>query len=60
MTINTSKGAFLLKKRIVCGEDKNYLICTQGLYSREWHKELFNFAKKKIYYFSALLLVLVL
>ena len=47
MTINTSKGSFLLKKRIVCGEDKNYLICTQRVVLLEnGTKNYSTFAKK--------------
>lgn len=48
MTINTSKGSFFIKeKNSLWKGQKLFDLYAKGCTPREWHKELFNFAKKK-------------
>ena len=47
MTINTSKGSFFIKeKSSIWKGQKLFDLYAKGCTPREWHKELFNFAKK--------------
>lgn len=48
MTINTSKGSFFInEKNSLWKGQKLFDLYAKGCTPREWHKELFNFAKKK-------------